>query len=109
MCLLVVSFLSMLSWAPLSDSYCHNKAASQPKRKLSAKRQSTFTLTHGSEHRLWVGLICVGLVGLVAVLLAAWVAWLGSSLSVELSSPLHVTILNPKLKGAAATWGAFFS
>lgn len=51
----------------------------------------------------------VGLLGYVAVLSAVWVAWLGSLLSVEFSSLPHVSVLDPKLKAAAAAWGTFFS
>ena len=53
--------------------------------------------------------IQVGLVGCVAVLSAVWVAWLGSLPSIELSSLPHVSVLDPKLKAAAATRGTFFS
>lgn len=54
-------------------------------------------------------LVWVGLVGHAAVLLAAWVAWLGSSLLVLLSTPPRESVLHPKLQGTAATWDAFFS
>lgn len=44
-------------------------------------------------------LIQVGLVGHVAVFPAAWVAWLVSSLSIELSSLPHASVFHPRLKG----------
>lgn len=45
----------------------------------------------------------------VAVLVAVVWEWVGSSALAELSSPPHVSVLNPQLKEAAAGWGTVFS
>lgn len=55
-------------------------------------------------------LVRAGLAGRVAVLLAEWVARLGSSLSVLLRTPpRRRSVLHPELEGATAPWAALFS